>query len=62
MSGKPKPFERFLPKEPGHARCIAEAQIATVAPELTEGDWRLIQAEARWEAEEALCPDPVLDR
>jgi hypothetical protein len=56
------PFSKFLPKLSPHERCLAEAQIATVAPELTEGEWRLIQQQARDEAETALCPDPVLDQ
>jgi CHC2 zinc finger len=62
----PRPFESFFPKLTPHERCIAEAQLAMVEPahawtsELTAGHWRLIQEQGRFEAEVALCPDPLL--
>ncbi len=56
----PRPFELFLPKSSPHERCVAEALATQVAPELTAGDWRLVEAEARWRVEEACLPDPLL--
>jgi len=56
-----RPFSKFLLDVTPHERAISEAQIASVGPELTAGEWRLIQHQARWEADEALCADPVLD-
>jgi hypothetical protein len=67
------PFADFLPKLSPHERCIADAQLSATLAEApflippdeeseapTEGDWRLIQEQARFEAEVALCPDPLL--
>jgi len=53
-------FSQFFPKLGAHERCIAEAQVSMVASELTEGEWRVIAEQARFEAEVALCPDPLL--
>ena len=42
MKPLPQPFDGFLPKLTPQERCLAEAQISSVGPELTAGDWRLI--------------------
>jgi hypothetical protein len=68
-----RPFEKFFPKSSPHQRCLAEAQLSATLAEapflippdeesepLTAGHWRLIEAESRFEAEVALCPDPLL--
>jgi len=56
----PRPFEKFLPKLSPHERCLADAQISMVSSRPTDGVWALVDAIARWGAEEALCPDPLL--
>jgi len=68
-----RPFQGFFPKLSPHERCIAEAQLGATPAEApfllppdeeseapTAGDWRLIEAESRFEAVVALCPDPFL--